>query len=127
MTIPFNLTIIPSTRRTTPGAHPGRAFVAKNGAETPILFGDRMTGARISAGWPAIPDSEAQKALAAWEASYSGALDVEFPPGLLAGIEADTGQGLPSYLSWTIAEEPVVESVRKGYSSLSLVMRGRLS
>ena len=126
MAITFNLEAVPAVRSLTPGAHPGRPFVALNGAETPILLGDRMTGARITASWPALPDAEAQKADDAWSDSYSGALDVQVPPGLLQGVESDTGKTFPAYLSWTIAGPPVRNSVRRGFSSLSLVMRGRL-
>lgn len=102
-------------------------FTALNGAETPVLLGDRMTGATISASWPALPDADAQKAWTAWSTSYSGVKPVEIPPGLLAGLAID-GLEFPTYLSWTIQEAPVIGSIlgAPGYSTLSLVMRGRL-
>jgi hypothetical protein len=127
MAIEFPLTQVPSDRKLSPGSHPVRVFTALNGAETPVLLGDRMTGATITASWPALPDADAQKAWTAWRSCYSGAKSVELPPGLLAGLAAD-GVEFPAYLDWTIKEEPVLGSIlgAPGYSSVSLVMRGRL-
>jgi len=127
MAIPFPLDQVPSVRRFTPGAHPVRIFTALNGAETPVLLGDRITGATITASWPALPDTDAQKAWTAWTSSYSGTKAVDLPPGLLQGLALD-GVTYPAYLSWTIKDEPEVNSLlgAPGYSSLSLVMRGRL-
>ena len=127
MPIPFNLTIVPSERECLAGEHPTRTFVPINGAELPILLGDKVTDARVVASWPAIPDSLAYGTVwTAWVDSYSGLLEVDLPPALLAGIESDLGKGFPSYLSWHIAERPAIRSVKRGLSSLTLVMRGRL-
>jgi len=114
------------TRDLVVGSHPVKNFKAINGAEYPVLQGDRMTDARIDAGWPSLPDEQAWLANYAWEQSYSGYLDVELPPGLLKGIELD-GQIFPTYLHWTIAEMPKIKSLGPGHSSLGLAMRGRLS
>lgn len=125
MAIPFPLDDVPNQRKLTPGQHPVQVFYALNKAEYPVLQGDRMTGAEVSASWPALPDSRAWLAIRAWEQSYSGVYDVQIPPGLLLGIELD-GEPFPSYLNWTIAEMPEIESIGPGLSSLSLKMRGRM-
>jgi len=127
MAIEFQLTQVPSDRKLSPGSHPVRIFTSLSGAETPVLLGDRMTGATITASWPALPDADALKAWIAWSASYSGVKSVEIPPGLLAGLAVD-GVEFPSYLDWTIKEEPTISSIlgAPGFSSVSLAMRGRL-
>lgn len=123
--ISFPLLTVPMTRELVVGSHPVKVFKALNGAEYPVLQGDRMTDARIDAGWPSLADEEAWMANYAWEQSYSGVLNVQLPPGLLQGIELD-GQVFPGYLHWTIAEMPKIKSTYPGRSSLALTMRGRL-
>lgn len=86
-----------------------------------------MTGATISTSWPCLSDADAQLAWTAWEASYSGVEATQVPPGLLLGLAAD-GIKFPAYLDWVIQAEPEINSIQglPGYSTLSLVMRGRL-
>jgi hypothetical protein len=125
--IAFPLEVVPAARKLTPGAHPARVFKALNGAETPILLGDRMTGASVQASWPCLSDAEAQLAWTAWTDSYSGVYGTQVPPGLLLGLAAD-GLDFPAYLDWVIQAEPEINSIpgAPGYSTLSLIMRGRL-
>lgn len=125
--IAFPLEVVPSARKLTPGAHPTKIFKALNGAETPVLMGDRMTGATIVSAWPCLRDAEAQLAWTAWQNSYSGVYGTQVPPGLLLGLAAD-GIQFPDYLNWVIQAEPEINSILglPGYSTLSLAMRGRL-
>lgn len=123
----------PSRRTYRPGRIPSNRFVALNGATTILRYGDRLVDAELELQFQNIPDGQAAEVLRLYREasrtddwfSFSQA-DVSGGAGqeLARWIESNNGGGL----RWRFdpEQEPSVESVRPGRSTLTCSFIGEL-
>jgi hypothetical protein len=124
---------IPSRRRYSPGRIPSSQFRALNGATTTILYSNRLVGASIEAEFQNISDLRAAEILRCYrETTKRGDWLVFTPRDLTGGASWEMETWLKdtdgSGLRWRFdpEQEPTVESVRPGRSTLSCRFIGEM-
>jgi hypothetical protein len=120
--------LVPSARQFTPGNWPVKTYQAQNGAEVRFLYGNRRTGMSLQLTYNNLSDAQAEQflehyrerrgtfetfvftAMAAAKSGWSGGKDE-------LGVEAWGNR-------WRYAEEPRIESIKPGISSVSVSLVG---
>ena len=129
---PFD-TFRPSAREWDGGTFPVKSFQAQNGAELKILYGNRIARRTLKLAYQNINDKNTQKFLEHYWAMQGTFKSFYFRDsgrdGIYAGWTGDrsgiSGDGTADVgesneLKWSYASEPVVTSVYKGLSTISV-------
>ena len=122
---PFDL-YSPTTRQWTTGSFPIKTFQSQNGAEIRILYGNQLTGKKLNLTYVNVVDRVAYHFMqhyVAMKGSYQTfTLDDGNRDGARSGWESEPpGIGAKSWdMIWRYAEEPQIQSVFKGRSTVSI-------
>ena len=129
---PFD-TFRPSAREWDGGTFPVKSFQAQNGAELRILYGNRIARRTLKLTYQNINDKNTQKFLEHYWSMQGTYKSFYFrdsnKDGVYAGwtgeqsaISGDgtSEEGQRNKLKWSYASEPVITSVYKGLSTISV-------
>ena len=125
----------PSARQFTTGAFPIKTFQAQNGAEIRILYGNQLTGKKLNLTYANVTNSVAEHFIRHYVHMRGSYTQFSFndtnQDGVRAGWDKNSnddadgvtkpGIGADSWgMKWRYAEEPRIQSVFKGRSTVSI-------
>jgi hypothetical protein len=132
MTVAFP-EIVPTGRSIKPGTYAMQSFRAMSGAETRILYGDKIIGTELTLTYNNLPDSKAAQFMdhyidmkGTFDSFNFSVLDTKAK----AGWQENSNYLSPragsddADLSWRYKEPPVITNVQLGYSNVQVTLVG---
>jgi hypothetical protein len=129
---PFDL-YAPTSRQWTTGAFPIKSFQAQNGAEIRILYGNTLTGKKMTLTYANVTNDVAEHFIRHYVAMRGSFTQFVFDDtnqdGVRAGWDLDPnddsvtkpGVGARSWgMKWRYAEEPQIQAVYRGVSTITI-------
>ena len=122
---PFDL-YRPTARQFTTGAFPVKTFQSQNGAEIRILYGNRLTGKKLTLTYANINDDAAYHFIQHYVSKQGSYQIFSFADSGQDGVRsgwsgAQAGLGANAWgMQWRYAAEPTIQSVFKGRSTVTI-------
>ena len=124
-------TYVPSGREWDAGSFPVKKFQAQNGAELKILYGDRITSRTLRLTYNNINDKKAEEFMEHYIKQHGTFKSFTFNANISNGVFAGWTGGLetinqdgalsdPKTVKWAYASAPVIRSVYRGLSNLTV-------
>lgn len=119
--------LAPTSRSYDAGDYSYKTFVAQNGVEVRILYGDKRTGMRLDLGYDNIADTEADDFITHYDETKGGFTSFTLPAAFRAGWTGNTG-AIDAAIGnqWRYDGPPQIASVRPGISSVTVKLVGVL-